>query len=76
MQAERATNTVDIESQPWSKSSPNGEEVFVRRACLPSIESKLWYTNKPKAQSKQVHRGGGDVPSGLWLKMTRDIKMY
>lgn len=30
-----------IESQPWSKSSPNGDAEFVRRACFPSVASKV-----------------------------------
>lgn len=33
---------VERESQPWSKSSPSGDEVPVRRACLPSMASRLW----------------------------------
>ena len=27
---------------PWSNSSPRGEEEPVRRACLPSIPSRVW----------------------------------
>ena len=38
------TKTVESESQPWSNSSPSGQAVPVRRACLPSIASKLWET--------------------------------
>lgn len=40
--ADKATNIVDIESQPWSNSSPSGLDEFVRLACFPSIASKLW----------------------------------
>ena len=46
-----------MESQPWSKSSPRGFDVPVLLACFPSIASKLWYTNKPKAQTKHAHLG-------------------
>ena len=33
-------------SQPWSKSSPKGEEVLVRRACFPSTLSNVEYSQK------------------------------
>jgi hypothetical protein len=41
---------------PWSKSSPKGPEVPVLRACLPSIASRDWYTNRPipKLQREKV----------------------
>jgi len=48
---------VDIESQPWSNNSPNGVDVPVLLACLPSIASKLWYINKPSAHRKHAHLG-------------------
>lgn len=32
----------DKESQPWSNNSPNGEDVSVLRACLPSMASRVW----------------------------------
>lgn len=28
---------------PWSKSSPNGLEEFVRLACFPSTASNVWH---------------------------------
>lgn len=33
---------VERESQPWSKSSPKGEQEFVLLACFPSIASSDW----------------------------------
>lgn len=34
-----ATNMVEILSHPWSNNSPNGDDVLVLLACLPSIAS-------------------------------------
>lgn len=65
MHADSATNTVDIESQPWSNNSPKGDEEFVLLACLPSIASKLWYMNRPSAHNAHVHLGGSSRPFGL-----------
>mmetsp|Transcript_89818 Transcript_89818/g.187744 ORF Transcript_89818/g.187744 Transcript_89818/m.187744 type:complete len:279 (+) Transcript_89818:107-943(+) len=31
-----------MQSQPWSKSCPRGDEELVRRACFPSKASKVW----------------------------------
>ena len=39
---ESETKMVDNESHPWSKSSPSGDWLPVRRACLPSIASSVW----------------------------------
>ena len=36
-------------STPWSKNSPSGELVPVRRACLPSQLSNDWYRNMAAA---------------------------
>lgn len=33
---------VERESQPWSKSSPKGEQEFVLLACFPSMASSDW----------------------------------
>jgi hypothetical protein len=35
------TKTVLRLSQPWSNNSPNGEAVWVLRACFPSIASEI-----------------------------------
>lgn len=49
--------TMETESQPWSTNSPNGEALFVRRACLPSTASRDWYANSPTALKKKAHHG-------------------
>lgn len=49
--------TTETESQPWSTNSPSGDALFVRRACLPSMASRDWYTNSPMALKKKAHHG-------------------
>ena len=39
--AERMTKPQVTESQPWSNISPKGVELPVRRACLPSMASRV-----------------------------------
>src|SRR3989338_8863592 len=41
-----ATIVVDSASHPWSNSSPSGDDDCVRRACLPSTASSVWYANR------------------------------
>ena len=48
---------VERASHPWSNSSPSGELLPVRRACLPSIASKAWYPNKPSIANKHAQAG-------------------
>ncbi len=51
------TKTVLRLSQPWSNSSPSGLCEPVRRACLPSMASSVWYANRPRAQANVGHAG-------------------
>lgn len=74
MQAERATKTVDIESHPWSNSSPRGLAVPVLLACLPSMASKLWYMNKPKPHKAHAHLGASIFASGEYLGDKKNVK--
>lgn len=45
-------------SQPWSNSWPSGELLLVRRACLPSRQSRLTYRITLIALTKNTQRGG------------------
>ncbi|RUP47628.1 hypothetical protein BC936DRAFT_145518 [Jimgerdemannia flammicorona] len=47
-------------SQPWSKSSPSGEEVLVRRAWRPSTLSKVEYNQRP---AEKLREGSGVLHS-------------
>ena len=42
---------------PWSKSCPNGDELLVRLACLPSMQSRWRYTSPAKPFKKYTHHG-------------------
>ena len=53
--------TIETESQPWSTNSPSGDALFVRRACLPSIASRDWYTNRPTALKTNAHHGACEI---------------
>ena len=46
---EECRTVVFSASHPWSNISPSGPAIPVRRACLPSIASRLWYKNRPAA---------------------------
>jgi len=48
----------DTASQPWSKSSPKLDDEPVRRACLPSSASKVWYLQSgPRPAHRHAARG-------------------
>lgn len=40
--ASSTSNVVLSASHPWSNISPSGPAMPVRRACFPSMLSKLW----------------------------------
>ena len=45
-------------SQPWSNSWPSGELLLVRRACLPSRQSRWTYSTTDSALTRYTQRGG------------------
>jgi hypothetical protein len=49
--------TQALEPAPWSNSWPSGEELFVRRACLPSRQSRCRYISTAKPLRKYTHDG-------------------
>uniref|UniRef100_M4BAA5 Uncharacterized protein n=1 Tax=Hyaloperonospora arabidopsidis (strain Emoy2) TaxID=559515 RepID=M4BAA5_HYAAE len=51
-------------SQPWSKSSPKGDDDCVRRACLPSKLSSVWYAKSAAAAAVSAHAGTSPSSSG------------
>ena len=52
-----SSRLTDSASQPWSKSWPSGELLRVRRACLPSRQSRCTYATTENADSRYVQRG-------------------
>lgn len=53
--------TIETESQPWSTNSPSGDALLVRLACLPSMASRDWYTNKPTALKINAQPGACEI---------------
>ena len=51
------TSAVFAASQPWSKSSPRGDDAPRRRACLPSILSSVEYAARDNAAIPAAQRG-------------------
>jgi len=51
-------------SQPWSKSWPKGEELPVRLACLPSMQSRLTYSTTDRAVMRYSQRGASPAKFG------------
>lgn len=49
---------------PWSNSWPRGEELLVRRACLPSRQSRCRYISTAKPLRKYTHEGATPASSG------------
>lgn len=49
----------EYESSPWSNSSPSGPDSPIRRACFPSIPSRVYARNMFTAAMSQNHLGIG-----------------
>jgi hypothetical protein len=48
---------------PWSNSWPSGEELFVLRACLPSMQSRWRYASTARPLTKYTQRGASPAQS-------------
>lgn len=67
------TKIVVSASQPWSNNSPSGELVPVRRACLPSSASSVWYSHKQRKFVAQSHCGTTSDKLGLYKAVTTKL---